>query len=61
VMTSPPGWVSMSARVRAASSERRRVEAKPSRMIAASRAPFAVSRSMASTIWRISAVSSGRA
>ena len=54
-MTTPPGWVSMSPRVRAASSERRSAEAKPRRMIAASRAPLGVERSMASTIWRISA------
>lgn len=38
----PPGWNSTSARVSAASSERRIAEAKPSRMIAASRAPTAV-------------------
>ena len=55
----PPGWNSTSARVSAASSERRIAEAKPSRIIAASRAPRAVERSMCWTIWRISPVPSG--
>lgn len=57
----PPGWNSTSASVSAVSSERRIAEAKPSRMIAASRAPRAVERSMCWTIWRISPVPSGRA
>jgi hypothetical protein len=40
---------------------RRSAEAKPRRMIAASRTPLGVARSMPVTIWRISATPSGRA
>jgi len=45
----------------AVSSERRKAEAMPSRMIAASRAPLAPARSIPATIRRMSAVSRGLA
>lgn len=61
VSSRPAGLAAMSARVSAASSERRSAEANPSRISVASRAPWALLRSIRVTMARISATDSGRA